>query len=379
MRNLLEVQRFAQIGAARIVWGDLTVFIGPQATGKSLLAQLWKLALDHPFVIRQLRAFGYTWNDWSEFLELYFGPGYRGIWSDTTKVVVNGRVVAPDEWTKGEGKSQERVLYIPAQRVLSIFGGWPVPFFQTGRRAPFVVRRFSDMVLQAVEHPGEWLQGFFLGFEWDHIYPGVGLHIWEEKGKREIALGIGNHILPIECWSAGQREVTPLLMVVGRLLSPSSSQKPGRPYYKWVVVEEPEMGLHPQAIAGILQGLLSLLGKGYRVLITTHSRALAEAIWLIKRLQELKSTPLEQRHRALAQYLGVQHIEGVLERQVYVYFFKGQRAESGGWEVTVQNISTLDAWDDNPDIAEWGGLTTLTHRAMQVLAGIQSAPEPSLL
>ncbi len=46
MPDALSVQHLAHITEATITFGDLTVFVGPQASGKSLVAQLWKLWLD---------------------------------------------------------------------------------------------------------------------------------------------------------------------------------------------------------------------------------------------------------------------------------------------------------------------------------------------
>jgi hypothetical protein len=41
---VLQVRNFAQIKDARIEFGDLTILVGPQATGKSLVLQWFKAA-----------------------------------------------------------------------------------------------------------------------------------------------------------------------------------------------------------------------------------------------------------------------------------------------------------------------------------------------
>lgn len=43
---VLHVRNFAQIEDARIEFGDLTILVGPQATGKSLVLQWFKAAID---------------------------------------------------------------------------------------------------------------------------------------------------------------------------------------------------------------------------------------------------------------------------------------------------------------------------------------------
>lgn len=42
----LEVQSFGPIGKVSIEFGDLTLLIGPQASGKSIFLQLLKLLVD---------------------------------------------------------------------------------------------------------------------------------------------------------------------------------------------------------------------------------------------------------------------------------------------------------------------------------------------
>ena len=46
MRTVLRIENVGQIKKAEIDFGDLTVFVGPQATGKSIALQLLKLLLD---------------------------------------------------------------------------------------------------------------------------------------------------------------------------------------------------------------------------------------------------------------------------------------------------------------------------------------------
>ena len=53
-RPALEIHDFAQIRDATIELGDLTVLVGPQATGKSLALQLLKLCVDGQRITRAL-------------------------------------------------------------------------------------------------------------------------------------------------------------------------------------------------------------------------------------------------------------------------------------------------------------------------------------
>lgn len=49
----LEVRNLGPIPEARLEFGDLTVFTGPQASGKSVALQLLKLVLDEG-IIREM-------------------------------------------------------------------------------------------------------------------------------------------------------------------------------------------------------------------------------------------------------------------------------------------------------------------------------------
>ncbi len=64
-------------------------------------------------------------------------------------------------------------------------------------------------------------------------------------------------------WTAGQREFTPLTLGLYHLLPSVKLRK--REETDWVVLEEPEMGLHPQAVTVVMLLVLELLWRGYRV------------------------------------------------------------------------------------------------------------------
>jgi len=379
MADTVEITQLAHIVYAEVTFGDLTVFLGPQASGKSLVAQVWKLALDAAFIQSRLRVYGYDWGNRPEdFLQLYFGRGYERIWRNDTRFAMNGDEVTLQGLLAAYrgGTPRERVFYIPAQRVLSlVYGyGWPLPFKGFDVATPFVLTQYSEEIRRYLdeEFPGEDEVIFPVERRLpkslreqlsQSVYPGVTLKAERALRKRLVLeiQGTGTR-LPIQSWTAGQREFTPLLLGLYWLLPLGRWPKRG---YEWVVIEEPEMGLHPRAIEGLLQAVLHLLHRGYRVILTTHSETVVECIWLIQRLRE--ASP-EQSQKALAGYLQIPrvHLDMVaeaLQKEVRVYFFRRP-----GEEVTVVDISSLDAWDANPDVAEWGGLTTSTGRASHLLA-----------
>lgn len=65
-------------------------------------------------------------------------------------------------------------------------------------------------------------------------------------------------------WSAGQKEFMPLLLGIYCLSGPPT-QVVNREDYEWVIIEEPEMGLHPQAIQSVLLEIIELIKTDIRL------------------------------------------------------------------------------------------------------------------
>ena len=167
--------------------------------------------------------------------------------------------------------------------------------------------------------------------------------------------------LPFMTWTAGQREFTPLLMGLYNLLPRTKQTK--RAETNWVVIEEPEMGLHPQAITATMLLVLDLIWRGYRVVISTHSPQVLELLWLMKILKankarwqlvchafDVKTTPM----RAVA--------KAVLEKDYRAFLLE---FDSTG-KVRSVDISELDPGSDDPRVAGWGGLTSYSSRFADV-------------
>lgn len=74
-RHRLRVDNFAQIRHADIEFGDLTVLVGPQATGKSLLLELLKLGVDHAVTSTMMKDAGLDWDGPQEFIEAIWAKG----------------------------------------------------------------------------------------------------------------------------------------------------------------------------------------------------------------------------------------------------------------------------------------------------------------
>src|SRR5262245_9068478 len=120
MNTELQIRNLGQIQRADIAFGDLTVLVGPQATGKSITVQLLKLLVDTGYVQHELRRHGMDWSrQLPDFFDLYFGEGMRSIWKDeTSHVTWNDKSVDMAALIKRAQKNKaERLFAIPAQRV----------------------------------------------------------------------------------------------------------------------------------------------------------------------------------------------------------------------------------------------------------------------
>jgi hypothetical protein len=165
-------------------------------------------------------------------------------------------------------------------------------------------------------------------------------------------------------WSAGQREFVPLLLGFFWLLPPSVEEA-RRDNVKWVVIEEPEMGLHPRAISVVLLLVLELLSRGYRICVSTHSPQVLELVWALGILQKRGAKP-----ERLLELFDVQATPGLrkiaraaMGKRAKVYFFD---RETG----TAQDISSLNPGNADAAVAEWGGLSEFSSRAGEVVARV---------
>ena len=269
----IQVTSFGPLQEADISFGDMTVFVGEQASGKSIMLQLVKLVLDAGDINRNLKTHGYgLGKDSSSFLSRYFGQGMEGVWHCDTRVAVDGMAFSLDDVLSKKGpKKKESLFLIPAHRVLTLREGWPRAFMDYTSGYPYVVRQFSEHLRRLMETG--------LGTGKDAIFPQAGrmnkiLRDGIEKSifgdaqvrldtslndlPRRIVLDVANGPrLPLMAWSAGQREFLPLLLGLYWLMPSGRATK--RKDVDWVVIEEPEIGLHAQAISFLLLVFLELL------------------------------------------------------------------------------------------------------------------------
>lgn len=373
--HVLHVQDFAQIGSARVEFGDLTVLVGPQATGKSLLLQWLKLALDAGEVVHALKEAGHDVKSPENLVDLVFGEGMSSAWHEgKTAVSWDNQPIRPASWTRGVRLQREgKAFFIPAHRALLLAEGWPAPFLKLNADTPVVARLFSQNLYQRFS--GRQAADLFpveriLKREYREmidraIYHGGKVELEKQGLRYRLRLRFEDGVqLPYMAWTAGQREFTPLLLGLYHVLTPRQAAK--REDVDWAIIEEPEMGLHPQAIAVVMMLVLDLLWRGYRVVLSTHSPLPLEVVWAIQRLQEHEASgrslclgfevePTQQVQRVMDSALG---------RDYKVFFLNLDEQKH---RMTARDISRLDPESMVEAEADWGGLTRFSSRFGEVV------------
>jgi hypothetical protein len=372
----LNIKNLGQIVKASLTFGDLTVFVGPQATGKSIALQLLKLMVDAGQVQAELGRYGLDWSSkLPDFLDVYLGEGMRSVWrSGESSIQWDGKTVnLPHLAARKRKAKEESLFFIPAQRVLALRDGWPRPFTDYTPGDPFAVREFSEKLRVLVEQefgtsgdlfPQERrLKKEFRDLLQKNVFSNFHLKVDKFRSQKRLVLGTekSDDSLPYMVWSAGQREFVPLLLGFYWLMPPSSAATRGD--IKWVVLEELEMGLHPRAIAVVVLMLFELVARGYQVCVSTHSPQVLDAVWALKHLRETKAEPkvLLDIFEAPATQQMLKLSKAILEKSVLVHYFDREKGMT-------KDISNLDPSAEQAEEAGWGGLAEFSGRANEAVA-----------
>ena len=372
----LSIQNFAQIRDARLSFGDLTVLVGAQGTGKSLALQWLKVALDGKHIVGALQEAGYlstpvrnrakTRPDPGFLVDLIFGTGMGNAWDPEKSVVkYDQQSIRPESFQK-QGGENERAFFIPAHRSLLITDGWAAPFHRLSPDTPIVARLFSQNLFNrfssrdsgALFPQHRVLKSSYRKLIDEAVFHGGKVAFEEDQHHaKRLSLAHGEMRLPFMTWTAGQREFTPLLLGLYHLLPERKQSK--LPGIDWVIIEEPEMGLHPQAISVVMLLVLDLMWRGYRVVLATHSPYVLEAVWMLRQLQQL-----DAKWSLVCRAFGVPNkdmrpvAEAVLKKDYRVHYFS--YGEDG--KVESKDISSLDPDHEDDDVSGWGGLSEFSTR-----------------
>lgn len=373
----LQIENFGPIARADVSLGDLNVSVGPQASGKSLFWQLLKLLLDAPTVRDEFHRFNIDWGkDVQGFLNLYFGEGMGHLVQPGTLIKLDGQAKPLDKlFDRNRSKTAraEDMFYVPAQRVMALRDGLTRTFLEFRAGDPYVVRDFSDKLHRLVQTEfvkaeklfpqANRLNGHLRRLIDEAFFRGFSLELSRDSSfQKKLVLKRDAVQLPFMAWSAGQREFSPLLLGLYWLMPAGKVSR--RDNLGWVVIEEPEMGLHPKAISTFMALVFELLRRGYRVCLSTHSPHVLDVVWALQTLKQHGGTSKDVlRLLGLPSNRAMLAIAGsALEKKVSVQYFKPG--------VGALDISSLDPGSAQADVAGWGGLTEFTANVGDVVADV---------
>ena len=380
MKNL-KVKSIGPIKEANIIFGDLTLFVGPQASGKSILIQLLKLLIDKTQIRRTLEGYGYIWDkDADKILDLYFGEGMANIWKETTSIELDDKVFTKASLLSKRGNDNsknldEELFYIPAQRILSVSDGRPKQFTEFDVSVPYVLRQYSETLRRLLQNGIGEMESIFpissrlkeavrKSFE-ESIFHNGKVIMDDRSGQKKLRMQIEGMSVPFITWSAGQKEFMPLLLGFYWLCPSAGATR--KDNVKYVVIEEPEMGLHPQAIKSVILQVIDLMRRGYKVIISTHSPVLLEFAWAFQFLKKSPNNNYKQLMELFDLKGGAPSLKlmfkEMMDKQIVSYYFDRQNSS-----VIVKDITSLDAGNEDPLIAEWGGLTSFSTKASEIVS-----------
>jgi len=376
----LTLRNIGQIKEADLRFGDLTVLVGPQASGKSISLQWLKLMLDTGLIQNQLHAYGLDYaGKTADFLDVYLGEGMHSVWQEHSEVLVDGKQIEVEKKIARQQRNKsESAFLIPAQRVMTLDKGWPKPFQSYSPGDPYAVRAFSDGLRMMMEREftgvgplfpqANRLKADYRKLLQESVFADFKLTVDKVQSQKRLVLGSGGNHLPFMVWSAGQREFVPLLLGLYWLMPPAKVARRGE--IEWVVIEELEMGLHPRAISVVLLIVLELMTRGYKVCLSTHSPQVLELVWALEALRKHGGKPDD-----LLDLFAAPHSNGLREmaktaigKTSKVYYFDPTGP--------VKDITDLDPASPEAQEANWGGLLEFSARANEIVANaVANSPE----
>ncbi|MDE5877325.1 MAG: ATP-binding protein [Muribaculaceae bacterium] len=374
----LKINNLGPIENVDIEFGDLTFFVGPQASGKSITLEALKLIEDRDSIIETLDRYNYILgHNAKRILNVYFGEGMEKLWGDDTHLELDSKTLSLKNIPKNSSGKESSVFYMPAQRVVCMGDGYPKFFSDFSFTTPYVLREFTETLRTFLQFGlgnkdvifpiNERLKKIQKQSFEDSIFHKGEVVMDEVAGQKKMLLSVGSMKIPFMAWSAGQKEFMPLLLGF-YCLSGSPSKVVKRDRYTTVIIEEPEMGLHPKAIISVLLQICELIESGYKVIISTHSSVFIEFAWAFNTLQN----NCNNLHEALCSLFQVEvnssvgkMLKGIQKKIVKTYFFSRQY-DNG--KVGTRDISTLDVTSDELILSEWGGISEFATRVNNVVS-----------
>lgn len=318
MKEVLKVTNLGPIKQASLEPRPLTIFIGPQASGKSLLAQCLyfyrglenHIALTFPLGLEKQRnwqaaqiksvldslrrvPFGYfanhtakisyinTADDINWDISIY--EATRGV--HLSKPLKNKLSAWADKWEADRrayaSSRKPKHIFIPTERsILTRLSGIAPGILYDDEIQPFPFSQFAELLERAKSIYSRYLDLLLSSDSKDDIrfilecqvralrgkayIPSAGHQVWKWRVAEEGSVDSPGKILPIEATASGQMEAWPFFVVAIAF----GNKNFGKVRF---YLEEPETHLHPAAQIEVANVVAYLINKGHSFVLTTHS------------------------------------------------------------------------------------------------------------
>lgn len=380
--KLLKLKNIGPVTEANIEFGDLTVFVGGQAMGKSIAMEMVKLIEDAGYIRQRMESFGLDCSKPEKLFSNYFGAGKDKIWTEGQSEIAGDakNITRQDIFAKKRANAM-KTFYIPAQRVVVIDKGWPTPFQGFDSMYPFVTREFSEIIRTFMDISFSNEEGKI--FPQDNrlrkelregiertIFRNQTIHLnANEQNRKMVMLKTANNIeLPITTWSTGQREFVPLLAGIYYCLPPARVSQKNK--ITRVIIEEMEMGLHPGAIISVMLLVMELLNRDYRVILSTHSPTVLDLVWALVEIQTNRADP--KYFKQLFNLRGGSNYTNDLAKKIADKIIKVNYFKETSGGVSTVDISKLDPGSDSIDEWGWGGLSEFSGKIADIVGELHN-------
>lgn len=360
-----KVVNLGPIAEADVEFGDLTVLTGPQATGKTLFLETLKLFSDTYLFVLECVDNNIPIEEGFEFFfghSIFTKQGTEFFFYHNNIDITNEIVKSYNKKQYIEISQQKAILvrpdnlfYIPAQRSLALAEG-RIKTSDDFVTSPYVLRRFSFYLQQYVRRvPNKMLKNVVSTFD---FFNNAEISLKRIAGSMRLEMTINKKTIPYMGWSTGQRELAPMLMSLEYFFS--LKDKP-----PFIVIEEPEMGLHPRAIIEFMLTVLKIMQTGTKVIISTHSSTPLDFVWTIKQLKDKGAKPSELAKMFDFKIKDKTIFDNLFEKSFKTYYFTPDKKTK---KVYTKDISSLDVYSEDEDIANWGGMSLSADRAGSIVS-----------
>ena len=137
------------------------------------------------------------------------------------------------------------------------------------------------------------------------------------------------------------------------------------PNKDYIIIEEPEIGLHPRAIIEFMFTVLKLMKSGVKVVISTHSSTPLDFVWAMNHLKESNADIANIAEMFDFKIKDKSVFDGLAEKVIKVYYFSPDKKTR---KVYSKDISSLDVYSEDEDVSNWGGMSLSADRAGSIVS-----------